>query len=211
MHGTQPPTTNHQPPTDIAPISLRLANTTQCSIPTRFNLFPSLDDIRIKSPMARCGADTSTVGVDPTLHYVLCDIIWSYIGSYLPPHDIFHLALTCKRFGKKVAEIDRWMLSYDKPELTIMEYVANDLVLGHVDWWISATFSPFLIYYTCITTSASIVLCGNTFMTCHSVETINTTIAMTLNVNICFLARNAHRGTVTVIKYSVKSQNMILK
>ena len=46
-----------------------------------------------------------------------------------------------------MAEIDRWMFFYDKPELSIMEYVASDLVLGHVDWWISATFSPFLIYY----------------------------------------------------------------
>ena len=83
--------------------------------------------------MARCGADTSTVGVNPTLHYVLCDIIRSYTESYLPPHNIFNLNLTCKRIGKKVVEIDGLIIFYDKPELSIIEYAAIGLVLGHVD------------------------------------------------------------------------------
>ena len=91
--------------------------------------------------MTGCGAHAPTVGANPDLHYVLSDIIWSVVGSYLSPHDLFNLTLTCKWFGKKVVEIDGLILSYDKPELLIMEYAAIELVLGHVDWWIIDTFS----------------------------------------------------------------------
>ena len=77
----------------------------------------------------------------------LSDIIWSKIGSYLPPHDLFNLTLACKRFGKKVLEIDGLILSDDNSELSIMGYTAGKLVRGHVDLWISSTFSQILIYY----------------------------------------------------------------
>ena len=43
--------------------------------------------------------------------------------------------------------LDGLILSDDNPELSIMEYATSKLVRGHVDLWISSTFSQFLIHY----------------------------------------------------------------
>ena len=49
-----------QPHIDITPISLLLVGTSQRRIPTPSNLFPSLCDVCIRSPMPPHGATTTT-------------------------------------------------------------------------------------------------------------------------------------------------------
>ena len=55
-----------QPPIDIAPIFLPLVGTTQCCISTPSNLFPSLNNVRIESPVAP-SCDT-TCPVEISIH-----------------------------------------------------------------------------------------------------------------------------------------------
>ena len=62
------------------------------------------------------GATMSTVRVNPAFHHALSDIICSKIGSYFTPHNLFNLILACKRFRKKVVNIDGLILSGDNLE-----------------------------------------------------------------------------------------------
>ena len=97
----------------------------------------------------------ATVADDIPFEALLADFLWCNIGFFLLPHDLLNLALTCRRFGAKTTEIDGMDINNlfnitgddGKPQLSMMEYTASELVYGHVHLWVQANLSQFLLYY----------------------------------------------------------------
>lgn len=88
----------------------------------------------------------------PSILEQLPDSVLCGIASYLDPKGLIQLAYTASRFGKKKQNIDVWkgmdLCDEDgNPMMSLIEYVAYDLVKGYVDYWVFFSLPPLLTYH----------------------------------------------------------------